>query len=213
MIADESAPTLTRAKCLHAPIPSAFTLWRMLIHGHGTGHRFSSGFTVLELMTTLSIVSILLLTGVPSLQQFTLQQNMKAAVASLHNDLMMGRSEAVHLGTRVVSCPGNPADGCSGANNWSDGWIVFADSNADRQRQPGETIFRRGQGLDNLRIHGSTGRTDVRFFPDGSAPGSNGSITFCGLGGPEKARKLVISNTGRIRRDKSPDLDPAYCPT
>jgi type IV fimbrial biogenesis protein FimT len=61
-------------------------------------------------------------------------------------------------------------------------------------------------------IHGSSGRTSVRFFPDGSTPGSNGSITFCGLGGPGQARKLVISNLGRIRRDTAPDLDSDLCP-
>jgi type IV fimbrial biogenesis protein FimT len=179
----------------------------MFIHGHGTG------FTLLELMITLSIACILLLTGIPSFQQFTFRQHMKAAIASLHNDLMMGRSEAVYLNMRVVSCPGSPTTGCSGANDWSAGWIVFVDSNADRQRQQDETIVRRGYGLDNLNIHSSSGRTDVHFFPDGTAPGSNGSITFCGLGGPEKARKLIISNMGRIRRDSAVGLDQTHCPS
>jgi len=185
----------------------------MQIQGHGTACRFEPAFTVLELMITLSIVSILLLSGVPAFQQYTQQQRMKAAVASLHNDLMMGRSEAVILDTRVVGCPGSPTEGCSGANDWSAGWIVFADSNADRQRQPGETLVRRGQGLENLNIYSSVGRLNIRFFPDGSAPGSNGSITFCGLGGPDKARKLVISNMGRIRRDSAAGLDESLCPT
>jgi type IV fimbrial biogenesis protein FimT len=178
----------------------------MHIHGHGTG------FTAIELMITLSIAAILLAAGIPSFQAFTSQQQMKAAVAGLQNDLMMGRSEAVHLNARVVTCPGNPADGCTGRNEWSDGWIVFADDNADRQRQQTETIVRRGHDLKNIRVRSSAGRTDVRFFPDGSAPGSNGSITFCGRGGPGQARKLVISNLGRIRRDKAPDTDTAICP-
>ena len=185
----------------------------MLIHGHGTGQSFQTGFSVLELMMTLSVACILLLTGLPSFQQFTFRQHMKAALASLHNDLMMARSEAVYRNMRVVSCPGSPATGCSGASDWSAGWIVFADSNADRQRQQDETIVRHGQGVENLDIHSSSGRTDIRFFPNGSAPGSNGSITFCGLGGPEKARKLVISNMGRIRRDSAAGLDETRCPS
>ena len=185
----------------------------MRIRGHGTGSKFEEGFTLLELMITLSIASIVLLTAAPSLQQFTLKQRMKAAISSLHFDLVMGRSEAVRLNIRVVSCPGNPAAGCSGASDWSAGWIVFADSNADRQRQRGEPIVRHGQALEDLKIHGSTGRIDIRFFPDGSAPGSNSSITFCGPGGPDQARKLVISNLGRIRRDSASGLDLSHCPT
>jgi type IV fimbrial biogenesis protein FimT len=185
----------------------------MHIQGHGSGSRSQQGFTILELMVTLSIATILLLTAIPSFRQFTLKQRMKAAVASLHNDLMMGRSEAVHLNTMIVSCPGSPATGCSGASDWSGGWIVFADGNADRQHQQNETIVRRGQGLEKLVIHSSRGRTNIRFFPDGSSPGANGSITFCGPGGPEKARKLVISNMGRIRRDSAEGLDPTRCPS
>jgi len=184
----------------------------MQIHGHGTGQKFQTGFTVLELMITISIAGILLVTAAPSFQSFSQRQHMKAAVTSLQNDLMMARSEAVRLNIRVVTCPGDPAQGCTGSNEWHTGWIVFVDDNADRQRQPGERIVRRGQELENLWVRSSTSRTDVRFSPDGSAPGSNGSISFCGPGGPGQARKLVISNLGRIRRDEAPGLDTAECP-
>jgi len=179
----------------------------MHIHGHGTG------FTILELMVTLSIASILLVASAPALQSFSQRQTMKVAVNNLQNDLMMARSEAVHLNSRVVTCPGTPTEGCAGNNEWSGGWIVFADENTDRQLQSSETVVRRGYGFENLYIRSSSGRTDVRFFPDGSAPGSNGSITFCGLGGAAKARKLVISNLGRVRRDNASSLNKADCPT
>ena len=178
----------------------------MQIHGHGTG------FTVIELMVTISIATILLVTAVPSFREFTLAQRMKAAIGSLHNDLMMGRSEAVNFNTRVVACPGDPAEGCSGLSDWSSGWIVFADDNADRQFQQTEILVRHGQGFRDLHILGSAGRNDIRFFPDGSTPGSNGSISFCGPGGPEKARKLVVSNLGRIRRDTAEGINPGFCP-
>lgn len=185
----------------------------MKTKAHGTGRNFSAGYTVLELMVTVSIAALLLVMGIPSLQGFKQQQLMKAALASLQNDLMMGRSEAVHLNTRVVSCPGTPQDGCSGASDWSGGWIVFADSNADRSRQPSEPLVRHGQGFENMKISGTAGRTDIRFHPDGSSPGSNGSITFCGLGGPDQARKLIISNLGRVRRDSAAGTDTDNCPT
>lgn len=184
----------------------------MHIHGHGTGRSFRDGFTLLELMVTLSIASILLVAGAPSFQTFTQKQLMKAALNSLQNDLLMGRSEAVHLNTRVVTCPGTTAKGCTGKSLWNKGWIVFADVNGDRQFQSAETLVRRGHGFDNIEITSSSSRKDVRFFPDGSAPGSNGSITFCGRGGPPMARKLVISNLGRIRRDASPTVNEENCP-
>jgi type IV fimbrial biogenesis protein FimT len=185
----------------------------MGIHGHGTGVHRHTAFTVLELLVTLVIAAILLLTAVPAFQQFSWRQHMRAAVGNLHNDLLVARSEAVFRNISVVACPGDPAGGCQGSSDWSDGWIVFADDSGDRQHQPAETLIRRGQVFEALAISGSAGRRSVRFLADGSAPGSNGTIGFCGLGGPALARRLVISNIGRIRRDDYPAIDPANCPS
>jgi type IV fimbrial biogenesis protein FimT len=179
----------------------------MRIHRHGTG------LTVLELMVTLAVGAVLLSLAVPSFETFVNRQRMKAAVGSLHIDLLAARSQAVYRRGIVVACPGNPDGGCSGNADWSDGWIVFEDENNDRQRQPDETLIRRGHGHANVAIRAPASRTEIRFFPDGSSPGSNGSIGLCGRGGPAKARRLVISNIGRIRRDTYPQLDPALCPS
>lgn len=184
----------------------------MCIHGHGTGFERSLGFTVLELMVTLSIATILLLTATPSLRQFSMRQAMKAAVTSLQSDLLFARSQAVFGNVDTIACPGAPDTGCSEASDWSGGWIVFGDANGDQRRQSSEALLRHGYGIENVRVLGTSGRTRLRFFPDGSAPGSNGTISLCGLNGPAGARKLVVSNVGRVRRDLYPDIDPARCP-
>jgi type IV fimbrial biogenesis protein FimT len=183
----------------------------MRIHGHGTGIHRQAAFTVLELLVTLTIAAILLVTGVPALHQFTWRQHMRAAVGNLHNDLLAARNEAVFRGVSMVACPGDPGAGCADSADWSGGWIVFPDHNDDRRRQPEETVLRHGQVFEALSITGSRGRDRIRFLPDGSAPGSNGTIGFCGFGGPPQARKLVISNVGRIRRDLFPDIGPERC--
>ena len=182
----------------------------MQIHGHGTGK--PTGVTALELMITLAIAAVLLATGLPSYQQYSQRQRMKAALGALHNDLLAGRIDAVYRNSSVLACPGDSERGCSGANDWSDGWIVFRDPNRDGLRQAQEALLRHGQAVEQIYIFSAKSRSEIRFFPDGSAPGSNGSISLCGFGGPQKAKKLVISNVGRIRRDKNPDIDPAFCP-
>ena len=179
----------------------------MDIHGHGTG------FTVFELMVTLAAAAILLGLAVPSYESFINRQHMKAAVAGLHNDLLAARSQAVYRGMIVVACPGGPATGCSGLSDWSGGWIVFEDQNGDRQLDAGEPLLRHGQPPRAVLIRAPSSRPELRFFPDGSTPGSNGSIGLCGRAGPAGARRLVISNIGRIRRDVYPGIDPARCPT
>jgi len=178
----------------------------MRIHAHGTGT------TVLELMVTLAIAAILVTLSVPSFQQYLHRQQVKAAVEQLHHDLMLARAEAVYRNAVVIACPGAPETGCAIGPDWSDGWIVFADSNGDRALSPGESVIRYGQLVQDVAVLTTAGRGPLRFSPDGSAPGTNMTISLCGRGGPDDARKLVISNIGRIRRDTWPDLDAARCP-
>ena len=182
----------------------------MQIQGHGTGK--CAGLTALELVITLAVMAVLLTTALPSWERFTQRQRMKAAIGALHNDLLAGRVDSIYRNNSVLACPGDPTLGCSGGNDWSAGWIVFRDPNRDGLRQLDEELLRHGQGVEQVRIFSAKSRSEVRFFPDGSAPGSNGSISLCGLGGPEKARRLVISNVGRIRRDEAPKTDTALCP-
>lgn len=174
--------------------------------------RNNAGFSLLELMVTVSIMAILVSLGVPAFQDFALKQRLNAAVNALHNDLLLARSQAIHRDMQVIACPWTVGSGCTGKTDWSEGWIVFGDSNEDNNFQDGESILRHGQKVENVMIHSTTGRTNFRFYSNGTAPGSNGSISLCGLGGPKKARKLVISNLGRVRRDVAKSLDEAYCP-
>lgn len=176
------------------------------------GVPLANGLTILEILVTLGIAAILLLAGIPTFSDFTLRQRMNAVVNSLHSDLNLARGQAIHRFTTVTACPGNPQDGCVGGSDWSGGWIVFSDLNDDRQRQDTEPLSRHGHGDERITILSAASRPDVRFFPNGSAPGSNGSISLCGPRGPAHARKLVISNLGRIRRDLAPDLDESRCP-
>ena len=170
------------------------------------------GFTILELMVTVSLAAILLAVGVPALQEFGARQRMSAAMHALHGQLALARDTAIRTGFAVVACPGTPASGCREDSDWSGGWLVFDDANGDAEYESGEILHRVEPGLEQIVIRTTAGRRSLRFAPNGSAPGSNGTITFCDWRGPTAARKLVLANTGRIRREEAPDTDPRNCP-
>ena len=169
------------------------------------------GVTALELLITLSLVILLMTAGFPGLREYRMNQQIKSANARLYSDLKFARSEAIALNTRTVICPADTQAACSGYSRWHDGWLVFADTNGDRQWQNREPVLRRSNPLQDLSAISRDSRHQVQFYPGGAAPGSNTGIVFCDQRGPDKGLKIVISNSGRIRQSTLSDTDTGLC--
>jgi type IV fimbrial biogenesis protein FimT len=89
--------------------------------------RQSSGFTLTELLVTMTIVAIVLVVGIPSYRYITNANRMAAEMNSLVGDLMYARAEAIKEGQPVAVCVSTNGLTCSGASTWQCGWIVFPD--------------------------------------------------------------------------------------
>jgi type IV fimbrial biogenesis protein FimT len=88
-----------------------------------------SGFTFLELLITMTIVSILLAIGVPSFQYVTSANRASGEINGLLGDLQFARGEAIKEGQTVTVCASTDGLTCSGAPTaWNTGWIVFSDA-------------------------------------------------------------------------------------
>jgi len=170
------------------------------------------GLTALELLITLSLVTILMLAGFPGFREYRLNQQLKSALATLHSDLKLARNEGISMNAWTIVCPGNKVDACKNHSDWSQGWIVFADLNGDRNWQHTEPLIRQANPLENISALSPASRPQIRFFPGGTAPGSNASIVFCDQRGFESGQKIVISNSGRIRQSELSASDEARCP-
>ncbi len=166
----------------------------------------------MDLLVSLAIVALLIAAGVPALRHYVAEQRMKAAVTRFHTDLALARNEAVQRAARVVVCPAS-ADDCITDPLWHLGWKSFEDRNDDRDWQDGEPVFRTGAPAPHLDITGSTHRTRLRFFPNGTAPGSNATITLCDGRGAARARQVRLSASGRIRRLDPDEAAVADCGT
>ncbi|NIP19247.1 MAG: hypothetical protein GWM87_14645 [Xanthomonadales bacterium] len=167
--------------------------------------------TALELAVGLAIVALAVALGVPSLREHGLNQRMKAAVSTFFSDLALARNTAISRNARTVACPAWSDGGCAAGAEWQDGWLVFEDRNGDREWQAGEPRLRRSGALEQLRIAGSPHRNRLRFFPDGSAPGSNATFTFCDVRGVAHARRVIVSASGRIRQTRPGEAPATAC--
>jgi type IV fimbrial biogenesis protein FimT len=171
----------------------------------------SSGLTALDLLIALSLLAIVLTMAMPAFRELALNQRMKAAIAAMHSSLAFARSAAIEHNAHIVVCPVSTPTRCADQAEWRRGWLVFQDLNDDRELQTQEPLLRRGNPAAQLRILGSASRTRLRFFSNGSAPGSNASLTFCDARGSGSARQITLSASGRIRTRSTQESDGTAC--
>jgi len=91
-----------------------------------------NGFTLVELLITIVVISVLLATAIPSFMQFVKNNRITSQANGFVVSAQMARNEAVKRGAGTTLCAANAdLDGCSGNNDWSTGWIAFSDLNRD----------------------------------------------------------------------------------
>ena len=157
------------------------------------------GFTILELVITLTIAAILIVIAVPNFNEIIKDNRLSTQINSLSASVNLARSEAVKRNLPVTLC--QSSDGSSCAAGWaasSNGWVVFVNSNNDNSLDATEEIVRVGSPLsgDSLLSYSAGILT---FTPQGDSPNFSGTFILCDDRGAEKARGLVILPSGLVR--------------
>ena len=80
----------------------------------------SRGFTLVELLVAIVVLSVLVSLAVPAFNQLAGQQTLRAAISEFRSGLMLARSEAIKRNSSVTVSPKN--------SSWGNGWEVKASS-------------------------------------------------------------------------------------
>jgi len=158
----------------------------------------NSGFTLLELMIVLAVVSILVMIAIPSMTTFTQNDRLTTNINTLVGHLAYARSEAVKTSQQVSICSSNDAATCSGG--WDDGWIVYIDADADNSFTAGEVVIRAQQALGGNNTLTATVGSQITYDNRGFVNAASvGSLQLCdGRTGPH-GKTIRITATGRVR--------------
>lgn len=132
-----------------------------------------NGFTLVELLITIVVVSILLATGIPSFMEFVKNNRLSAQANNLVISIQVARSEAVKRGSGSVICASADQATCSGDDDWTTGWIVYSDVNQNGNLDLGggdcetdDCIVRTNGNIEKATLNGA-GTDNIRFQPDG----------------------------------------------
>lgn len=185
--------------------------------------RYKHGFSLIELLVAIAVVSIIVGLGAPGFSQLMQDSRLSTKYNTVSRALLMARSEAVKRSGRVVVCPRNNA-GTACADDWSEGWLVFIDA---APYSTGATasvgaednllaLYTKAQDNIEISAYGSLSGQPaamlnwIGYGTDGSAQVDTGSILLCDNRKESSALVLNLMITGDIRQGrKSPSDDVA----
>ncbi len=164
--------------------------------------RRAGGFSLIELLVVLSIAVILLGIGVPNMQQYIVSTRLATAANEFFTALNVARSEAVRRGQQVTVI----TNGTAGSRDWTTGWTMFVDTNANGTLDAGEEVLRVGAALDApMTVMGSANfGTVIAFDSTGRLTSGGGSFVICHgtalvVDGIPRSRAVVVNTAGRVR--------------
>jgi type IV fimbrial biogenesis protein FimT len=144
---------------------------------HASVRLKAAGFSLVEMLTTMSILAILLVVASPGLASLTSANALSSAQSELASAMMMARGEAMKRGIQVGLAAAAPVAG----TEFTGGWTIFVDANGNGLFDAGETIVRQQPAYrTNVRISASHGTTTLAFNARGFlVPSSLVTFTLC----------------------------------
>jgi type IV fimbrial biogenesis protein FimT len=175
-----------------------------MVFGPGQKQMSKAGMTLPELLFTLSIFAILIAVAAPSLKDLIADRRVAASAQDLYGSMMLARSEAVKRRSSVSLCKSTDGSNCNNAAaDWSNGWLVFEDADADGSIDSGDQLIRVFEAIAGvIDVDWNNGNT-LGFNSKGQARKA-GTFTVCeGNTGGFESREIILSRTGRARVSES----------
>ena len=145
------------------------------------GGRRVRGFTLVEMMTVVSILAVMLGILAPSFTGFLASQQAKSLTYDLTSDFMLARNEALKRNVSVSIT--------RSGSGWEQGWTVATVATA-------EQLSRRNAAAQSVSISGAP--ASVTFDPNGRVSAPLGSVRMT-IGGGTNFRCLELDPSGRVR--------------
>lgn len=160
-----------------------------------------TGFTLVELLVTVAVLAVLVGLALPSFQQSLRSNRAATATNDMLASLSLARSEAIRSARGGGVCSSGNGAACNGS--WSDGWLVWADADADGTFDAGEAVLRYSRG--DARLVASGPDAAIAFDSRGrlrAAAAQALTLEPAECGGQPLKRTLTVSAAGQVRTAK-----------
>lgn len=124
------------------------------------------GFTLIEIMTVVTIIAIMLVIGVPAMSEFVADQRVRTVTSDITSEIALARAKAIETSHRVIM------QKLPTSVFWRDGWRLYADMNDNGAYDAGVDLeLKRFDGINTGTIYLCTlpvfPGNQIVFRPDG----------------------------------------------
>ena len=196
--------------------------------------RARGGFTLVELMVTISILAILMMIGVPSMAEWIRNNQVRAVASTLQNGLRTAQTEALRRSRQVVfvltdSKPAASSDPVSAKANgkyWATYTVPLNGSSESKELLDTGVVSDVGEGVTltgpSAVCFNTLGRVMANTSPASISgatcafPSSGATHSFdVERTGAKRRLRVLLSVGGQVRmcdRDRNVDTYPDGCP-
>ena len=148
------------------------------------------GFSLVELLATLTLAAVLAAIAYPGFATWLLDNRRNAAVATAMHAVHAARQFAATRGESMQLCGATDAAQCSGGLNWSSGLLLVNELGTVHRSLP------LARSVQELTVRSN--RPAISFEP-GTSFASPATLTICDRRGSGAARAVIVSRSGRPR--------------
>lgn len=158
------------------------------------------GFTLVELLVTLLVATLLLTLGVPAMRDFVLDGRVVAVTNDFVTSINVARATAIKQQRNAEICVSttwnNSPPTCTGGTNWTDGWVVWVDQNADTVLDANEVLRVSETQTGGTTLVGAAS-TLFQYGPTGFVNAGD-TVDICDGRAGETGRRVTVAATGRV---------------
>lgn len=167
------------------------------------------GFTLIELIISVSVTSILAAIAIPNYSDFIVKMRVDNEISQLYRMLLITRNSAISNGSKAILCPLDESYRCT--TQWKNELSVFIDVNDNKafDIDSGEKVLKIKSSilLGDTLLYGQ-GRNMITFKPTGNLSGlANGTFRYCPKNHKDKSRGIIVARSGRIYQSEDINND------